>query len=174
MSQTVEGLADVIAVAARLVEVLATVDDRDARVGAAADAASLLRGLCAEVAIPPVSRQGRWWDATRHRATPRQPKPHLICASHSTEPGPAISAKAPMPARAARTGPAGRNRTGTGASGRGSAPSRPRLHRVRHLPRRSRGTLSRTRHSRRCSTAKAKQPAPEEKQQPDPTRSGSC
>ena len=50
MSQTVEGLADVIAVAARLVEVLATVDDRDARVAAAADAASLLRGLCAEAA----------------------------------------------------------------------------------------------------------------------------
>ena len=35
---------------------------------AAADAASLLRGLCAEVAIPPVSRQGRWWDATEHGA----------------------------------------------------------------------------------------------------------
>ncbi len=68
MSRAVEGLADVIAVAARLVEVLATVDDRDARVGAAADAASLLRGLCAEVAIPPVSRQGRWWDATEHGA----------------------------------------------------------------------------------------------------------
>ena len=68
MSQTVEGLADVIAVAARLVEVLATVDDRDARVAAAADAASLLRGLCAEVAIPPVSRQGRWWDDTEHGA----------------------------------------------------------------------------------------------------------
>ena len=68
MSQTADGLADVIAVAARLVEVLATVDDRDVRVGAAADAASLLRGLCAEVAIPPVSRQGRWWDATEHGA----------------------------------------------------------------------------------------------------------
>ncbi len=68
MSQTVDGLADVIAVAARLVEVLATVDDRDARVAAASDAASLLRGLCAEVAIPPVSRQGRWWDATEHGA----------------------------------------------------------------------------------------------------------
>ena len=66
MSQTVEGLADVIAVAARLVEVLASVDDRDARVSAAADAASLLRGLCADVAA---SRPARWWDDTVHGAT---------------------------------------------------------------------------------------------------------
>ena len=70
MSQTVEGLADVIAVAARLVEVLATVDDRDARVAAAADASSLLRGLCAEAAAwAPRTRQPRWWDDTEHGAT---------------------------------------------------------------------------------------------------------
>ena len=70
MSQTVEGLADVIAVAARLVEVLATVDDRDARVAAAADASSLLRGLCAEAAAwAPRTRQPRWWDDTEHGST---------------------------------------------------------------------------------------------------------
>ena len=66
MSRAVEWLADVIEVAARLVEVLATVEDRDARVSAAADAASLLRGLCADVAA---SRPARWWDATEHGAT---------------------------------------------------------------------------------------------------------
>lgn len=69
MSRAVEGLADVIEVAARLVEVLASVDDRDARVSAAADAASLLRGLCAEVTVVAASRPARWWDDTVHGAT---------------------------------------------------------------------------------------------------------